>query len=172
MTLPRPLRWGAPKPAEQLGELLAGARVNRRHLDARAADLGLELGGGALGDDLAAVDDPDPVGQRVGLLEVLRREEHGDALVVREPRDLLPQRGAALRVEAGRGLVEEQDPGLVHERKREVEAALHAARVAADAAVGGFREPDPLEQRLGARAARASPGSPAASPAASGARDR
>ena len=36
----------------------------------------------------------------------------------------------------------------MHQRQREVEAPLHPARVAADAAVGGLREPHPVEQRL------------------------
>ena len=70
--------------------------------------------------------------------------------------DLLPQRGAALRVEAGRRLVEEQDARAVDERQREVEAALHAARVAADLAVGRLGQPDALEQLVDrARCARA-----------------
>ena len=42
--------------------------------------------------------------------------------------------------------------GRVHEREREVEAALHAAGVAADLAVGRVGEADALEQ-LGAAAA-------------------
>ncbi len=41
---------------------------------------------------------------------------------------------------------------LVDERGGEVEAALHAARVGADSAIGGIDELDPLEQRLGALA--------------------
>ena len=77
----------------------------------RPADLGLERGRRALRDDVAAVDDADAVGEDVGLLEVLGGEEDGDAVLVREPADLLPERGAALRVEACRGLVEEQDRG-------------------------------------------------------------
>ena len=44
-------------------------------LDALAADLRLQLVGGAAGDDLAVVDDGDRVGQLVGLLEVLRRQQ-------------------------------------------------------------------------------------------------
>ena len=36
------------------------------------------------------------------------------------------------------------------QRQREVQPALHAARVAADAPVGCLGEPDPLEQRVAA----------------------
>ena len=37
----------------------------------------------------------------------------------------------------------------MHEREREVEPPAHAARVAADAAVGGLREADAVQQRDG-----------------------
>ena len=83
------------------------------------------------------VDDPDPVGEHVGLLEVLRRQEHRHAVLAREPGDLLPEGRAALRVEPRGRLVEEEDARPVDEREGEVEAALHAAGVAADLAVGG-----------------------------------
>ncbi len=55
----------------------------------------------------------------VSLLEVLGGEEDGRALVV-ERRHLLPDRLAADGVEAGRGLVEEEDLGLVDEGGGEV----------------------------------------------------
>jgi hypothetical protein len=85
----------------------------------------LQLGGGSLGDDLAAVDDADAVGEHVGLLEVLGREEDGHA-VAGQAADLVPQRGTALRVQARGGLVEEQQARAVHEREAEIQAALHA----------------------------------------------
>ena len=50
------------------------------HLDPLAAQLGLELVGRAARDDLAVVDDRDRVGQLVGLLEVLRRQQERRAL--------------------------------------------------------------------------------------------
>ena len=130
-----------------------GRRGRRRgRADAGLADLGLERAGSPLGDDLAAVDDPDPVGEAVGLLEVLRGQKDGHALVVGQPLDLLPERAPALRVEPGRRLVEEQDPGPVDERQGEVEPPLHAARVAADLAIGRLGEPDALDQLVAARA--------------------
>ena len=74
---------------------------------------------------------PTRFGEHVRLLQVLRRQEDGHAVLACEPGDLLPQRGAALRVEPGRRLVEEEDARPVHEREREVEPPLHPARVAA-----------------------------------------
>ena len=136
-------------------------------MDARPADLGLERRRSALRDDPPVVDDPDAVGEHVGLLEVLRREEDGDALVAGEPRDLLPECGAALDVETRRRLVEKDDARPVHERERQVEPALHPARVPAHLAIGGFGEADALEQLLGASGARPA-GFPAASPAGAG----
>ena len=102
----------------------------------------------SLGDDPAVVDDPDPVGEDVGLLEVLRRQEDGDAVVLREAAHLFPER-AALDVEAGRRLVEEEDLRRVDEGEREVEPPS-SARVAADLAVGRLREADALEQEVAA----------------------
>ena len=62
------------------GAILVG-RVARHRLDRRPADLRLQLRRRPLGDDRAVVDDPDPVGERVGLLQVLGREEDRDALL-------------------------------------------------------------------------------------------
>ena len=128
-------------------------------MHAGPADLGLQRRGRALGDDLAVVDDPDPVGEQICLLEVLGREEDRDAVFPGEPGDLVPERAAALRVEPGGGLVEEEDPRAVDEREGQVEAALHAARVAADLPVGRLRQADALEQRVGALPA-VGPGEP------------
>ena len=60
----------------QLAQELA---VGVAQFDDVAADARLELVGGALGDDAAAVEHGDAVGEPVGLLEVLRREEDGRA---------------------------------------------------------------------------------------------
>jgi hypothetical protein len=143
-------RGRRPEPPEHRGHPVAIGLLGRRRLDRRAADLGLERVRGALGDELADVDDPDPIGERVGLLEVLGRQEHGHAVVVGEARDLVPERGPALDVEPGGRLVEEQKSWLVDEREREVEPALHPARVAADLAVGRLGEPDAGDQAVAA----------------------
>ena len=99
------------------------------------------------------VDDPDAVGEHVRLFQVLRREEDGHALLLREPADLDPERGAALHVEPGRRLVEKENARPVHERERKVEPALHPARVALDLAVRSLRETDTREQLVAPLAA-------------------
>ena len=58
-------------------------------------------------EEPAVVDDGQPVAELVGLLHVVGREEDRLAVDVELAEDL-PQRDAALRVEAGGRLVEEQ----------------------------------------------------------------
>ena len=134
-----------------------GSLVRREPL----AQLVLELLRRALAHDHAAVDDRQAIAQLVGLLEVLRGEEDGRALLV-DALHLVPDGQAAGGVQAGGGLVEEQHLGPVHERAREVQPALHAAAVALDAAVGGVLELDQREQLLGplGRLARGHPEQP------------
>ena len=139
------------QPADLAADLLgAGDRaVGKLQLDVGVADLGLERVWRAFGDDPAAVDDRHVVGQLVGLLQVLGGEEDRGPVVVERPH-LLPDRLAADRVEARGRLVEEEHPRFVDQGGGQVEAALHAAGVGADPAVGGFVEADPLEQGVGA----------------------
>ena len=143
-------RGGGAEAAEHLDEAITVGRIGGGRRDARLADLRLESGRRPLGDDLAAIDDADAIGEPVGLLEVLGGQKDGHPLLGGEPLDLLPERAAALRIEAGRRLVEEEDLRPVDERQREVEAALHAARVPADLAIGGIGQPDALDQLVAA----------------------
>jgi len=117
----------------EAGERLAGARrgvgVGQLDVQRRLAHVRLEVLRRALGDEPPARDDPDPVSELLGLLEVLGGQEDGGALVV-EAAQLAPQRRSAGGVEARGGLVEEEHGRTVHERQREVEAPAHAARVA------------------------------------------
>ena len=70
-------------------------------------------------------------GELIGLLEIVGGEQDGQAFLMRQALDLLPHLGTDLGVEAGRGLVEEEHLGPVHERGGDVEPALHPARVVA-----------------------------------------
>ena len=109
-----------------------------RDLEVLAADARLELARGALGDDEPVVDHRDGVGQRVGLVEVLRGEQHGGA-VGDERADDVPHAQPAGGVEPGGRLVEEQHRRARHQAGGEVEAAAHAAGVGLHHAVGGER---------------------------------
>ena len=117
------------------------------------ADRGLELGGRALGDHLAVVDDGDPVGELVGLVEVLRAEQDrrpsGD-----ERADDVPDLVARARIEAGRRLVEEHQLRRDDDARRDVEPAAHAARVVLDQPAGRLGEAERLEQLGRARLGR------------------
>ena len=106
--------------------------------------------GRALGDDLAVVDDPDAVGEHVGLLEVLGGEEDGDAVVLREPREPPPRArsGSGCRgrssARRGRGCA-----GGARARARG-RAGASSRPSSPDPAVGGVGEADALEQLVGA----------------------
>ena len=79
------------------------------------------------GDLAAVVDDRDPVGELVGLVEVLRGQQHraavGDQLA-----DRVPHLAAGAGVEPGGGLVEEDQRRPGDQAGREVEPPPHAAR--------------------------------------------
>ena len=130
--------------------------VRERDLHAQATDARLELVRRALGDHVAVVDDRDPVGEPVGLLEVLGRQQDGRA-VADELLDRLPQVDPRARVQAGGRLVEEQHRRARDERRREVQPAPHAARV-------GLRRA--ARRRRRARSARAAPARAASPPRA------
>ena len=118
----------------------------------------LSCAGRALGDHLAVVDHGDPVGELVGLVEVLRAEQDRRALGD-ERADDVPDLVARARVEPGRRLVEEHQLRRHDDARGDVEPAAHAARVVLDEPAGRVREPERLEQlgrallRVGAPAA-------------------
>ena len=120
-------------------------RVLEAHLEPLAADAVLELVGGALGDHVAVVDHHDPVGEAVGLLEVLRGQQHGRARR-RARLDRLPHAQPRAGVEARGGLVEEQHRRPVDERGGQVEPPAHAAGVGLGGPLGRLGQLEALEQ--------------------------
>ena len=104
-------------------EVVAVGQVQR---EGAAADRRLELVGGALRDLDATVDHRDPVGELVGLVEVLRRQQHGAALGD-QLADGVPHLAAGARVEAGGRLVEEDQRRPGDQAGGEVEPAPHAS---------------------------------------------
>ena len=83
---------------EQVANCLPLVSDTRHNLDGRATYQRLERLRSPLGHDASAIDDADAIGENVGFLEILRRQEHGHAFVAREAGYLLPQRSSALRV--------------------------------------------------------------------------
>ncbi len=130
--------------------LVAFAGARQLDLEDLSADAILQLVAGALSDHAAVVDHRDPVGELVGLLEVLRREQERRSFADELPHDH-PDLVAAARIEAGRGLVEKQDPRAREQARGEVEPAAHPAGIGAGRAVGGVGEFEALEQLARAR---------------------
>jgi hypothetical protein len=118
-------------------------------LDHRAADAVLELGSGALTHEPAVVDDRDPVGELVGLLQVLGGQQHRRARVD-QVADQRPQVVAAGGVQAGGGLVQEQHPGAADQGGGQVQAAAHPPGVGLDLPVGHVYQVNALEDFAGA----------------------
>ena len=127
----------------------AGRGRARRTRRARP-DRRLQLAGGALRDDPAVVDHGDPVGELVGLVEVLRGEQDRRARGDEGAHDL-PYLVAAARVQAGRRLVEEQQLGRDDDAGRDVQPASHPARVRPHRPARGVGEVERLQQLLGPR---------------------
>ena len=127
------------------GHLGQPSRVGELHLYAPARHPALQLGGCSLGDDPAAVEHPHPVGELVGLVEVLRGEQHrhtvGDQLL-----HDLPHLTPAAWVQPRGRLVQEDQPRRADQRHRQVEPALHPAGVRLGATVRRVRELEPLQQ--------------------------
>ena len=126
---------------------------------------GLQLVGGALGDDPAAIDDRDLGRVLVGLLQVVGGDEDRGA-AGRQLGQHRPQIRATLRVKAGGGLVQEQHRRPVHEHGRYVQPPPHAAGVGARLPVRRFGQAERFEQ-LGYPAAQV-PAAEAVQPALHG----
>ena len=125
--------------SEQGGDLRTGANVVvGLHHDHVTTHLGFQLVRGAQRDDLALVDDRDPVAP-LRLLHVVRGHEDGQPRCPPDVTEVVPQPCPGLRVEALGGLVEEQDLGRVQDAAGDFEAALHPAREGHHDRVGTLR---------------------------------
>ena len=78
----------------------------------------------------------------------MRRHHDGDAELAAGALDEREHLFTACGIEAVRRLVEQQQLGIVHERLRELDALLHARRVAADQPIPLLVQPD-VPQHLG-----------------------
>ena len=93
----------------------------------RVAGDEVDVLGRALLDDGAVPHQRDPVGERERLLAVVRDEDDGDVDRAQDPRELVPHRGAQVRVDVRPRLVEEHQLRPGRERARQCDALLLAA---------------------------------------------
>src|SRR4028119_595174 len=98
-----------------------------------------------LRDDLAAVDKRYLLAERLGLFQVVRREQDGHPAAVQLP-DVAPQAVAQLDVNTRGRLVEEEDLRVVHEGPGEHHAPLHPAGEGVRPLVPLLDEAEPFEQ--------------------------
>ena len=139
-----------PRPRSRARRARRAARRRRRRRCSRALPASRprrsEMRPG--GRDVPVAQHDHRVARALDVLEHVRREQHADAEVARQPPDEQQHLVAARRVEAVRRLVEHDQLGRVHERLRELHALLHARRERADQARALLLEPD-LEEHLG-----------------------
>src|ERR1035437_8776341 len=93
---------------------------------AAAADARAQLGGAALGHDLALVQEHEAVAA-VGFGQDVSGEQNGDAFVNAQAFDMVGEIAAGRRVESGGGFVHEQHLRLVEQRFGDLHAAAQTA---------------------------------------------
>src|SRR5215204_2773369 len=108
----------------------------------------LELFAAPLGGDVAPVYQRDLIAQRLGLFEVVGRQQDGHPPTIELP-DIAPQLVAQLHVYARRRLVQEQHLRVVHERPGEQHAPLHPPRERVRPLPTPLRELETLQKLLG-----------------------
>ena len=107
-------------------ELLAPDQREVGVLEVRDAVVGRQLGARPLGDDLALVDEGDLVAELLGLFQVVRRQQDRRPLLV-DALDVVPELEPQLDVDAGGGLVEDQQARPVHQGAGQDQPPLHPA---------------------------------------------
>ncbi len=109
-----------------------------------AAEFAFEGFSRALGDDATAIDDGNILREAIGFFEIVGGEKNRETFRG-EMADFLPQFGASLGVEAGGGLVEEQNARTMDESHSDIELAFHAAGVSTGDARGGAAEGEAVQ---------------------------
>jgi hypothetical protein len=137
-------------PAQGVGNGGKGGGIMRTYFDHVSSGQALQLRRCARGDDLAVIDNEDLGGELVGLVEVLRGEQHVRA-GRHQSANGLPKVDPTPRIQAGGGLIEQQQAGRSHQAGSEVQAASHATGVGTDQPVGVARQAELLEHPGGCR---------------------
>ena len=142
MTRPRGVAILAPF-IHAAGTLAPGAKSSETRIGSCEIERSSESD--ALRDQKPAVHDEDMLGAILELVQRVRRDQHGGAVVAQFVQDLiegLPQRG----IQSRRRLVEQQHPGPAEQRLRQSETLAHALRIGPDPAVGRIGQSDAVEK--------------------------
>src|SRR5438270_6202569 len=83
--------------------------------------------GTSLGDDLAVINDGEAIAEALGFVHVVRGQEHGPAAPLKFANNL-PELTAALWIKPGRRLIEEENAGVGHQRRRDGKPLTLASR--------------------------------------------
>lgn len=118
-----------------------GLRVARFQQNDVAADLAGESLGRAERYQVAFVQNDEAVAA-FGFLHQVGGDNDGDALLVAEDLEVLPKVAPGAGIEAGGGLVEEQNLGMVEQAFGELDAALHASGKSFDAIGSAVEQSD------------------------------
>jgi hypothetical protein len=102
---------------------------------------------GVEGHQPHGIEEGHPVSQEFRFLDVVRGEEDGRAVGPRHL-DEGPDAAPDARVEAYGGLVEEEDPGAVHEGSGDHHASLHPARKLSNERIPAIAEVDVFQKLL------------------------
>jgi len=146
--LPRHRGHGAHGDADRVDRRAAGEAEPHEGI---ATDLTGQRGRGAGRDHLTRAQDDQTVGEVLRLVHVVGGEEDRRPLVA-EALDHRPEVAPSLRIEPGRGLVEEQELGVADDAERHVDPAPLATRERPDAGVVLLAQPHHLDRGVhGAR---------------------
>jgi tumor protein p53-inducible protein 3 len=104
----------------------------------------------AEGDAFAVVDDGDAIAKAFRLVHVMRRKQNGSTPLTESLHDV-PQLQTALRIEAARGLVEEQDVRLADESTRDSKTLFLTAGEFSNAGIQLLVEREVVQQIAGIR---------------------
>ena len=73
------------------------------------------------------IDDGDAVAKAIGLVHVMRGDQHGELALFLDAREHFPDGDTRHGIESGGRLVEEENFGMMHESARDFETAAHTA---------------------------------------------
>src|SRR5882724_119754 len=144
----------APQDTWALGEPRHARRIELERDDLAETDLPLQLTGRAPRQDPSGLDEGDLVAELVGLAHVVGRQYDRDPLLAAQARDVRAHPDGHVGIETQRGLIEEEELGLIDERLGQRHALLEPGRQVRirDAAVR--HELAQLDQRVDALAKR------------------